>query len=142
MKVSDWLAKQPDGTVVAGEDLSIAEVSKIFFSHPQLRDLYIVTTQGKILGHIRHRRLAKLLLAEHLPIQTSHQIMERVFGGCAREIMEGDFVTAHPQEELDNVLHRMLEYRVEDMPVVDKDGRIIGNVNLTDVMRASQESDL
>jgi CBS domain-containing protein len=136
MKVSEWLIKQPDGTVVAGEDLSISELARLFLVHPKLRDLYIVKPSGAIQGHIRHRRLAQLLLSEHLPHQSSHQIMERVFGGTAREVMERDFVTAHPDEELDNVIHQMLEYRVDDMPVVDDTGKVTGTINLTDIMRA------
>jgi len=75
-------------------------------------------------------------------MQTSHQIMERVFGGTASEIMERDYVTAHPDEELDNILHRMLEYRVDDMPVVDDSNKIIGIINLTDIMRAAQQDRL
>ncbi len=142
MKVSDWLFDQPDGIVVAGEDLSINEVADLFLAHPKLRDLYVVSAQGDILGHIRHRRLAQLLLSEHMPFQTSHQIMERVFGGTASELMERDYVTAHPEEELDNILHRMLEYRVDDMPVVDDANKIIGTINLTDVMRAARKGRL
>ncbi len=68
--------------------------------------------------------------------------MERVFGGSAREIMERDFLTAHPDEALNNVLHRMLEYGVDDMPVVDDTNTILGTINLTDVMRASLEDAL
>ena len=142
MKVFEWLSEQPDGIVVVGEDLSIKEVAGVFLSHPRLRDLYVVSAQGDILGHIRHRRLAQLLLTEHLPFQSSHQLMERVFGGTAGEIMERDFVSAHPDEELDNILHQMLEYRVDDMPVVDSANRVIGTIKLTDVMRASLEGDL
>lgn len=142
MKVSDWLARQPRECAVADVDLSIEALARIFLSHPALRDLYIVSPERLILGRIRHHRLAKLLLSEHLPVQTSHQIMERVFGGTAGEIMERDFVSAHPDEELDNVLHRMLEYMVDDMPVIDDEKHIIGTINLTDIMRASLNNGL
>jgi len=142
MKVSEWLSTQDGITAVAAADLSIKQVAATFLAHPALRDLYIVSEQGEILGHIRHHRLAQVLLSEHLPVQPRHQIMERLFGSTAREIMEGDFVTAHPDEELDNVIHRMLEYRVDDLPVIDNANRIIGNINLTDIMRASQDGGL
>ncbi len=142
MKVSNWLARQPRECAVADVDLSIGALANIFLSHPALRDLYIVSPEGLILGRIRHHRLAKLLLAEHLPVQTTHQIMERVFGGTSSEIMERDFASAHPDEELDNVLHRMLEYMVDDMPVLDDEKHIIGTINLTDIMRASQNNGL
>lgn len=142
MKVSEWLAIQAGKTAVADADLSIKQLAATFLAHPALRDLYIVSRQGEILGHIRHHRLAQILLSEHLPVQPHRQIMERLFGSTAREIMESDFVSAHPDEELDNVIHRMLEYRVDDMPVINGANQIIGNINLTDIMRASQDGGL
>ncbi len=63
MKVSEWLSKQPDGVVVADSELTIDEIARIFLSHTQLRDLYVVSARGDIQGHIRHHRLAQLLLA-------------------------------------------------------------------------------
>ena len=39
-------------------------------------------------------------------------------------------------EELDDVLHRQLEHEIEDMPVLDANGALLGAVNLTRVLRA------
>lgn len=142
MKVSDWIKLHPTLPVTVTSDESIEQLAETFLSYPNLRDLYISSPAGRILGFIRHRRLAHMLLAEHLPVQSSHQIMERVLGGVARELMERDFVSAHPGEELDNVLNRMLEYEVEDLPVVDDSLTIVGNINLTDVLREALKGEL
>ena len=142
MKVSDWLLAHPALPVTVDPDADIGRVAERFLAYPCLRDIYIATTDGRLRGCIRHRRLTRIILAEHLPIQTSHEIMERVSGGAARDLMDRDFVSAHPDEEIDNVLHRMLEYEVEDMPVFDSEHRIIGNINLTEVMRAALNGDL
>jgi CBS domain-containing protein len=142
MKVSEWVKLHPNQPVTVPPDSSIEQVTTDFLAHAALRDLYGASSERHIIGHIRHRRLAQLLLTEHLPVQSSRQIMERIFGGSAEELMENDFVTAHPNEELDNVFHRMLEYEVEDMPVVDSRQRIIGNINLTDILRELHRGNL
>jgi len=139
MQVSEWIKSHREKPVTVEPDADIAGIATALLSRPGLRDVYVVSREGRVLGFIRHRRLAQLLLAEHLPIQSSHQIIERVSGGCARELMEADFVTANPAEELDNVLNRMIQFEVEDMPVVDDAGRIVGNINLTAVLRSVHE---
>lgn len=48
--------------------------------------------------------------------------------------MDSLYCSAEPEEELDEVLHRQLEYGVEDMPVIDDDGTLAGAVNLTTVL--------
>jgi CBS domain-containing protein len=139
MQVSEWIKSHRAKPVTVEPDADIAGIATAFLSRLGLRDVYVVSREGLVLGFVRHRRLVQLLLAEHLPIQSGHQIIERVCGGCARELMEADFVTAHPAEELDNVLNRMIQFEVEDMPVVDDAGRIVGNINLTAVLRSVHE---
>ncbi len=142
MKVSEWTRRHPEMPVTIPPDLELGAIADTFLAHPQLRDIYIVSSQGTLLGFIRHRRLAQIMLSEQLPTQSGHQLIERVSGGSARELMEADFVCAHPGEELDNVLNQMLEFEVEDMPVLDDRRRIVGNINLTQVLRAVREGAL
>lgn len=142
MKVSDWIRLYPRQPVTIEPDEPVESFTACFLSHPGLRDVYIMAPEGCLQGVIHHRQLARILLSEHLPVQSRHQMMERIPGGIAEELMERDFVSAHPGEELDNVLNRMLEYRVEDMPVLDDSDRVVGNINLTDVLNAAQQGKL
>ena len=61
--------------------------------------------------------------------------MMRIAGGSARELMDTEFTFARPEEELDNVLHWQLEHDVEDMPVINGDGKLLGVINLRVVLR-------
>ena len=100
-----------------------------------VQDVYVVSDDGMILGHLSHKRLAGLLLVEHRPIHTRRQLMERVVVGVAEEIMSGEFVFARPDEELDDVLHRFVEHDLQDMPVLDTQGFLVGGINLNTVLR-------
>ena len=68
--------------------------------------------------------------------------VERVAGGTARELMQADFPSSRPDEELDMVLHRQLEHDIEDMPVLAADGTLLGAVNLSEVLRAVRRGEI
>jgi CBS-domain-containing membrane protein len=135
MKVSDWLALHSDVIVTVPADCPVDAVIARLLQETCLRDVYVVAGDGRLLGHITHKRLAEHLLAEHRPAHSRRQLMERVAGGTARDFMNSSFVVAAPGEELEDVLNRQLEMEIEDMPVLDQSGRVLGAVNLTSVLR-------
>ncbi len=137
MKVSSWLARHPGTAATVQPDDSLSIVLDRLLDAPCcLRDLYVVDRYGHLAGHISHRRLAEYMLAEHRPVHTRRQIMDRVAGaGGAVDFMDLHFPTASPEEELEDVIHRQLDKGLEDMPVVDPDGTLLGAVNLTQVLR-------
>jgi hypothetical protein len=49
--------------------------------------------------------------------------------------MSSSFASAAPAEELEKLLHRQLEHEIEDMPVLNGAGRLLGAINLTRVLR-------
>ena len=61
--------------------------------------------------------------------------MERVSGGTAHELMNSKFVYARPDEGLDNVLFRQLNYDRKDMLVIDDKGILLDTVNMTAVLK-------
>ncbi len=137
MNVEYWLAQHPGTAVTVQPDDSLSTVLDRLLDAPCcLRDLYVVDRYGHLAGHISHKRLAEYMLAEHRPVHTRRQIMEWVAGaGSAADFMDLHFPTASPKEELEDVIHRQLEKGLEDMPVVDADGTLLGAVNLTQVLR-------
>lgn len=141
MKVSEWLASHDNAIVTVHSDSPLATVAERLLAKTCLRDLYVVGDDGRLVGHISHRRLAEYVLAAHRPAHTRRQLMERVAGGMAGDFMNATFPSASPEEELDDVLHRQLEHDVEDMPVVDARGVLLGAVNLTDVLEAFMDSE-
>ena len=79
-------------------------------------------------------------MAEHRPIHSPRQILERVSCGCAHELMDSHFIHANPEEDLEDVLHRQLEFYVEDMVVIDEQQHLLGTINLTTVLREFLEN--
>jgi CBS domain-containing protein len=140
MKVSSWLDKHADRIVTVRPTASLSDVMCRLLDEPCLRDIYVAAPDGRLIGHISHRRLAEHVLAEARPAHSRRQLMERVAGGTAGDFMNSNLATASPGERLDEVLGRQLEMELEDMPVLDEHGRVLGAINLTHVLRHYMEA--
>jgi CBS domain-containing protein len=56
-------------------------------------------------------------------------------GTQVRSIMSADLVTCHEDDEAEATADAMRQRQVRRMPVVDKDGRLVGIVTLSDIAR-------
>ena len=135
MKVSEWINRFPGHIVMIQPESSLEQIIDQMLSKSCVQDVYVVSGEDVVLGHLSHKRLAGLLLAEHRPMHTRRQIMERVVLGSAEDLMEGEFVFAQPDEELDDVLCRFVDHDLHDMPVLDDQGMLVGGINLNTVLR-------
>ncbi len=142
MKVSEWIEINPGQTATIPLDCPLEKaVDRILMSEPCLRDLYVLSEEGEVIGHLAYAKLVHTYLAEHKPMHTRRQIIERIAGGTVGELMERHFAYASPEEALDDVINRQLEHEMENMPVLDEEGKLIGMVNMTAVLREMREHD-
>ena len=135
MKISEWISRHPGRAITVPTDCSLNEIMDRLLSEECMRDIYVMADNGQLVGHLSRKKLANLILAEHQPVHTRRQLMMRIAGGSAQELMDTEFTFARPEEELDNVLHWQLEHDVEDMPVINVDGILVGVINLRVVLR-------
>lgn len=140
MKVSEWMNRFPGQIVAIEPESSLEQALDRMLSSPCVQDIYVVSGDDVVVGHLSRKRLACLLFAEHRPIHTRRQIMERIVIGSADELMAGEFVFARPDEELDEVLCRFVDHDLQDMPVLDEHGLLIGGINLNTVLREIRKS--
>ena len=140
MKVSDWLRQHPIQAGVVQENWSLEQIMEKLLGNSRLNDLYVLDVNNRVIGHLSYKKLAKLVLAEHHTHHTRSQILERVVSGTAAELMEAHFVSASPDENLDEILHRQLDHWVEDLPVINQQGELQGVINLSDVLLEMMKS--
>ncbi len=141
MKVSEWISQCPGHTITFPPDWPLEKVVDLMLAEKYLRDIHVVLEDKRVCGHLSHKKLVRLLLAKHQPVHTRRQIMERVSGGTAQELMNSEFVYARPDEELDNVLFRQLDHDIEDMPVIDDEGVLLGTVNMTVALKEIRKAE-
>lgn len=139
MKASNWLEAHPAQAVTVAPDASLPEAAALFLEHPDVRDIYVVDEDGRVCGHLGFRRLTGLLLAHLRPTHSRRQLVERVTAGAVREHMDEHVLCMRPDERISEVFHHHMERRVEDIPVVDADRRLLGVIRVADLLRKAIE---
>ncbi|KTG16491.1 MULTISPECIES: CBS domain-containing protein [unclassified Guyparkeria] len=139
MKIADWLDLHPVTGVTVGRDASLEEAADALLGEPECRDIYVTDAEGRVVGHLGFRRLAGVLLSAHRPTHSRRQMLERVARGPVHEFMDRRFISARLDESVHHVLHPHMERRVEDIPVLDGEGRLAGVIRLVDLVRAAIE---
>lgn len=135
MIVSDWLKAHPRHPMTVSAGTSIEEALDRMLEEPCVRDIYIVDGNKRLIGHLSHTRLAECLLIEHRPVHTRRQLMDRVAGGNVAAHMDPELYFANCDEPLDEVISRQLSKQLEDMPIIDNTGKILGAINISDILR-------
>lgn len=138
MKVAEWLEQHPHDLSTIHPDCSAETIIERLLEIPGLRDLYVTAPDGRLIGHITYHKIASILLSEHRPEHTRRQLMEHISSGNAGEIMDSHFVTAALEDELEDILHRQLDHNIDDMPVVDNEGKPVGAINLLQILKYFQ----
>ncbi len=106
-----------------------------------MRDLFVVSPDGVLLGFISRRRMIHFFLLRHKRAHTRRELMERAAGGVAGDLMEPVTVFARPEEELGDAIVRHLECGREDLPVLDEERHLLGVVNLSSVVLTWEEEE-
>jgi CBS domain-containing protein len=89
-----------------------------------------VTENGRLTGMVTDRDIAIRVVAEGKDPQST----------AVREVASTDLVTIDPQQDLDDALRLMAQHKVRRLPVVEKDGRLVGVVAQADVARTGDDT--
>lgn len=143
MKVSEWLIKHPVLALTTTADSSLDDAARLLLNSPEGRDLFVLDTDGRVCGHLGFCHLSSLLLAELSPTHSLREMVERITLGSVAEHMDDRVLCAGPDEDVNNLLHQHDIFqlhekcRVEDIPVVDDERRLLGVIRLSDLLRAA-----
>jgi CBS-domain-containing membrane protein len=140
MKASEWLTQHPIKAGVVQEGWSLEQIMEKLLGDSRLKDLYVLNDKNQIIGHLSYKKLTKLVLADHRVHHTRSEILERVAIGSAAELMETHFACAAPDESLDEIIYRQLDHWVEDIPIINQQKKLLGVINLSDILLAVMKS--
>ncbi len=101
------------------------------------RQLYVVDDNGRLLGNITLARLVMYTFASsHGTSMSSRQIMDLITCECAGDLMTVGTLSARMDDDLDDLLELMVDRNVEEVPVVDDDGKVVSDLTMIDLLRA------
>ncbi len=108
----------------------IMEVVEKFLNLADVHQFYIVDDDNKLIGILNRKRVFRTLFYHRLqPTTRISELYQLAAAERVEEIFVSHFVSAKPDNTLDDVITMMLENDVYEIPVVDHDGRLIGRLD-------------
>jgi CBS-domain-containing membrane protein len=141
MKASEWLKIHPVKALTIAGESSLQEAARMLLDDPEGRDLFVLDVEGRVSGHLGFWHVATLLLGELRPTHSLREMVERITLGNVAEHMDDRVMCVGVDEDIDDILHKHdlfqqhVERRVEDIPVVDEQHRLLGVIRLSDLLR-------
>lgn len=129
--LKDIMTKDP---ITLNIDESFCKVAEIF-QEKDIRHLPIVNSQGLILGIISQRDLNRIASPKKGPNGEYLYDPEALTRYILKQHVIQKVFSMAPEDTLEKAVAIMAEKKLGCMPVVDPDGRVIGIVTVTDLLK-------
>jgi len=127
---------------VVSTNATLRDAVDAIIEDSKTRKVYVVDADGKIVGTITLETLmrqAGYRLGVRTPGMTSFlRMLAEISREKVTEVMAKP-VKVFEDELLMNVTRLMVEHHLNDLPVVDRGGKIVGELNGLDILRASRK---
>ena len=118
------------------EKANIEEVidTMIRFQHSRL--LYVVDDDKKLTGTISLGLLARhVFSASHEPQIHPRFLIHMITAETAKDIMQKNPVVTTEEEKVEVVLRRMIRTNAKEIPVLDKEKRVVADLTMVDLLK-------
>ncbi len=131
MLIKDWMSRE---VTTVTRDTSMLKASKIFKDN-NFRRLPVVDEGGKLVGIVTDRDIkdASPSKATTLDVHELYYLLSEI---KIKDIMTPSPFTINVNDSLEKAAIKMLEKRVEGLPVVDDKSEVVGIITETDIFKA------
>ncbi len=118
----------------------VKEIITAFARSEHARQVYVVDNEKQLLGVISLGNLTKHLLFHHCSeIVDNLHLISMATSETAADFIDRPVITAHLSETIEPVLERMLSANIKEIPVLDDQERLIGDLTLVDILYLCSE---
>ena len=139
IRIADVLGELPrHPCLILDRDEPLEGLAAQVQERPVLRNIYVVDGKGQLVGHISLGRLIRYLTAiwRRDPVHY-HDLLEYVSFSRVSDLMDEDVIYAFEDDMVEPMLHRMVDRDIKEMPVVDREQRIVANISILDLWRVA-----
>ena len=127
--VENWM--NPNVITVDADD-SMLDATKLLKEH-NIRHLPVLE-KGKLVGVITDRDLKRAAPSDATALE-AHELLYLIANIKVREIMTRNPITVPYNYTIEEAAELLLQARISGMPVVNKDGDVIGTITQTDLFK-------
>lgn len=120
---------------IVREDAFLKEVVEGILKDPKTRAVYVVDREEKLLGIIDIRRVIRYIFPHFFEEDLiGREVIDIITSKTVKDFISYPPVWVTEDDNLDKALRLMIENELEEIPVVDKDLRVIGDLNLLELL--------
>ena len=127
--VENWM--NPNVITVDADD-SMLDATKLLKEH-NIRHLPVLE-KGKLVGVVTDRDLKRASASDATTLE-AHELLYLIANIKVREIMTKNPITVPYNFTIEEAAEILLQAKISGMPVVDKDGDVIGTITQTDLFK-------
>ncbi len=143
LTVKDLLPFSKTEPTIVPAEASLREVVRKMVEDLKTREVYVLDQDGRFLGVITLRRLARWVFASELPRDVSPtELLDLISSRTAGDLALRKPAYVREDDPLEKLLQVMFRYDINEIPVVDAEGRIVGNLNMLEILAAWLEGRL
>lgn len=147
MNAKDIMNKQ---VITVKEDMSIKALADLFVKK-NIGGAPVVDADGKLIGMVTEGDLVSQDAQVHFPtyvhlldgffyfpstVARFEKDFKHALGRVVKDVMTTDVFTAHEDASIEDMATWMVDKDISRLPILDKDGKLIGMVTKHDVVRA------
>lgn len=135
----DSLSHRPELPVVTAES-PLKDVVRAMVKGHRRRIVYVVDRSATLLGAISLDVLKDVIFYHYITDRVSDALvvsehMAKLFASeKAEDVMATELIVCHEDENLHAVVSRMIENNIKDLPVLDREGRVIADLDILDLL--------
>ena len=134
IKIRDMRMLITPHPVFVHKTTSIDDVAKVLISNPRLRSVYVVDNDLKLIGKITLKWLIKSEFKDLIPAEfAAFKALDFIGNKHAEELMVPP-IFVKDDDVLKTAFLKMYNNDLDELPVVDERNRLIGNIDLLELL--------
>jgi len=118
------------------EETSIEDAVEALADSDYSHIVYVVDSKQVLQGFITEEALVKYLFIHyHDDMLGTHALISRALSEHAADLMKNERLKALPDDDLDYILEEMIACKLDEVPVLDEHGRMLGDITMKDIIR-------
>jgi len=125
-----------DATTIKSNE-KVGVLFKKMIEDPRTRHVYVLDNVGKLVGSVRLNDLVDLILPylQNLDNDMFDKFTSNFSEKLVSDIMIKDYLYLKNDTKLSDMISIMLEYRVNELPIIDDNEKVSGEVNFLEFIK-------
>ncbi len=138
LKIKDVMYLVVENPTIIKKENNMSELFKAMNSDLKTRHVYVIDNDNKLIGSVRMNSIVKYLFPMSAVLSAGMNTSSNVntFSTTVEDIMNKNPFSVKENDKLSSIATTMIKEQVNELPVVDDNMKIIGEINVYEIIEA------